>query len=351
MKSIFSKKIASGYIVIIALVSSLATYFITNHINNTNKVENAIDQSITNQQANTETSNNASCNYDVKRLRGYGFIKPLLFVDNKCEGEKLEPIKQKITSLIDDLRKSGTINTASVYLKDYSHNEWMSVNENEKYKPGSLLKVPELITFLRMNEEKPGILDKKVTYSHTYTIDKKPKYLSKSIKLGSSYTIRELLNYMIAYSDNNATLLLNDNIDVPTFKKVFTDIGLAAPDWKSSEFPITAKDYSCFMRVLYNASYLTIDDSEYATQLLSKCDFKEGMVKGFPENTKMAHKFGESGDQNEQQLHESAIIYINDKPFLLTIMTKGSDPQKLPGVISQIASTINQQMNVVQNTL
>jgi len=250
-----------------------------------------------------------------------------------------------VYQLIENYKKNKVITSASVYLKAYSTNDWTSINPDEKFKPGSLLKVPELITFLRMNEIKPGILDKVILFDKPFDSAKKPEFVSKSIQLGQKYTVRELLTYMIAYSDNNATYILNTLIDVDVFKKVFTDLDLPAPDWNASDYPLTASDFSLFMRALFNASYLTIEDSEFATKLLSKSDFKEGILKSLPPSIKAIHKFGEAGDLVEKQLHESAVIYLDNSPYLVTIMTKGNDMKKLPEVISQISSLIYQNMN------
>ena len=84
--------------------------------------------------------------------------------------------------------------------------------------------------------------------------------------------------------------------------------------------------------------------SEIATKLLSQCDFKEGMLAGLPINTKVAHKFGESGTPQEQQLSESAIIYLNDNPYAITIMTKGKDYKQLPQIIKEISNATYQFM-------
>lgn len=341
MKPFYKKNIQLGYFVLILLISCLFTFYVTkeNFISN-NELITKNDEN----ESSLEKNIGSGCEYKVSRLGGYQYIKPLLYVDNVEQSEALSPLKQNLNTLIDQLRKDGTINLASVYLKDYSNNGWISINEKETYSPGSLLKVPELITYLRMNEDNPGLLDKKLTFSHTYTMDKSPKYVSKSIELGKQYTIRELLNYMIAYSDNNATMLLNDNIDVAVFKRVFTDIGLKAPNWNGNDYPITVFDFNYFMRELYNASYLNITDSEYAIELLSRSDFNDGIVKGIPENTKIAHKFGEAGNDKVKELHESAIVYLGNKTYLLTIMTKGENPQKLPEVISKISSIVYQNM-------
>lgn len=339
MKTILFKKIPMYFIIAVIILSIGITYVVTSKF-----LENKMQQS-------ESSSVNSSTTYKIKRLDGFKYVKPLMFVDDTNESENLSSVKQSVVGLIDNYKKNNIITSASVYLKIYETNEWTSINPDEKFKPGSLLKIPELITFLKMNEKNPGLLDKEVLYDKPFKLDKKPEFLSKSIQLGHKYKIRELLNYMIAYSDNNATLLLNGIIDVDVFKKVFTDLGMSTPDWNSSDFPLTSYDVSLFMRTLYNASYLTIEDSEFASKLLSQSDFKDGILKSLPKNTKVIHKFGEGGDANEKQLHESAIIYIDEKPYLLTIMTKGTDMQKLPEVINEISSLVFQNMKTSSSSM
>jgi beta-lactamase class A len=145
-------------------------------------------------------------------------------------------------------------------------------------------------------------------------------------------------------------MLLNENIDVKTFKKVFTDLGLSEPDWFAKNYPISVNEYSIFMRALFNAGYLNIRDSEFAVELLTKSDFKNGIVNGLPSSVQLAHKFGESGDAREKQLHESAIIYLNNNPILITIMTKGKDMSKLPEVIKETSNLVYNQMQSIKNT-
>jgi beta-lactamase class A len=91
------------------------------------------------------------------------------------------------------------------------------------------------------------------------------------------------------------------------------------------------------MNVLYDAGYLTIANSEYAISLLSESEFKEGIVKGVPNTVRVAHKYGEWGEPGSRELHESALIYMNKSPYLLTIMTKGTDSKKLAEAVSRIS--------------
>jgi beta-lactamase class A len=331
MKLLAHKK-SLGILAFSMIATNAFTYYYANKKNNleTEEVSN--------------TDGNATASYKVKRISGYNFIKPILVVDEQYESNHLNPVKQNLTNLIDNYKKIGVINSASVYIKEFNGNGWTGINTEEKFMPGSLMKVPELIAYLKMNEIKPGTLDKVILFDKIESRDRKTNFNSKSIQLGKKYTVRELLKYMISYSDNNATALLNNNIDLEIFKKVFTDLNLPAPDWSAKTYPITAREFSVFMRALYNGTYLNDENSEIATKLLSQCDFKEGMLAGLPPNTKVAHKFGESGTPQEQQLSESAIIYLNDNPYAITIMTKGKDYKQLPQIIKEISNATYQYM-------
>ena len=329
MNSILLKKIPLYYTLGVILLTATIAYSVTYYFDN--KEKNKI----------LELSNASnSCTYNIERLDGYPFIKPIMFVDDICEGDNLATMKKEITNLIENYKNYQGVISASVYLKEFSHNEWIGVNEEEKYEPGSLFKVPILIAYLKMNEEHPGVLDKEILFNQQFSIDKVVAYKSKSIQLGKSYKVRELLKFMIEYSDNNATALLNNNLKPEVLLKLFKDLELELPNISAKQYFFTVKQYSLFMRAIFNATYLSIDDSEYAAELLNKCDFKDGIRKGVPASVKMAHKFGESGTPTEKQLHESAIIYLDNKPYLLTIMTKGKDNASLSKLISEISAMV-----------
>ncbi len=320
--------------IILAVLSAGGTYFITKEY---------IDKSTANIPAIQDTQL-YNCGIKVTRLNGYEYIKPILFAENPCPSPRLDNVRADIETLINSYKTPGTIANASVYLKHANTADWMSINEDEKYLPGSLMKVPELITFMKMNEKNPGLLNKKILYDRELAPQKNAVYLSKAIEVGKTYTIKELLYYMIAYSDNNATMVLNSMMDLTIFKKTFIDLGIPAPDLSKKDIPLTAKEFSFFMRAIYNACYLNIDDSEFCAELLSHSDFENGLVKGLPKNSKVAHKFGEAGDGNYAHFSESGIIYTAGSTYIVTIMTKGKDLKKLPAVVSEISSHIYKQV-------
>ena len=285
-----------------------------------------------------------SCDLNIARLKGFEFIHPLLYAEPNCESQELSSHKLEIEAVINSNKVAGNISAASVYLREFKQAQWISINENETYSPGSLLKVPELIAIYKMNEMNPGFLDRSIVYNGSTANNRIISFESKHVAVGKSYTIKELLYYMIVYSDNDATIMLNKVIDKSVFNDVFSDNGLKEPVDKSSSYPITARDYSIFMKELYNASYLNFKDSEACLSLLSKSEFKDGLLSGLPANSTVVHKFGEGGFDNAPNFSESAIVYSSGKSYLLTVMTKGTDMKKLPKVIGEISKKVYEIM-------
>lgn len=337
----------------VSLTACLALLIFTNLVNYfwvSNQNRNAFEEEANYAEDNISElsiSQHAICSYNIARLNGYRFIRPLIFAEPSCETESMHSVRKALEEHIQSLKETGRIKNASVYVRLFQRGEWISIEDREKYSPGSLLKVPELITIMKMKEKDPGVLNKKLLFDRPVETHKTATFVTKGIELGKSYTVRELLYYMIAHSDNNATYLLNRFMDFATFKKVFTDLGLEEPDMTSSEYNISARDFSVFMKVLYNASYLSIQDSEFCTELLSKCDFKKGLVSGIPEDCTIAHKFGEGGDASTQtfNLSESGLVYCKDKTYLVTIMTKGSDMKALAPIISGISKLVHKELD------
>ena len=91
---------------------------------------------------------------------------------------------------------------------------------------------------------------------------------------------------------------------------------------------ITAHQVATMFRVLYNATYLSRDDSEKALQLLSQVSFTQGLWRAWPTSTVVSHKLGlvgiaPNGVTTEHELHDCGIVYAQD-PYLMCVMTRGA---------------------------
>jgi beta-lactamase class A len=325
-----SKKKALTAVLAASVLCSAATYIVVNKVS-VKKEETSV--------------NSGECSYNIKRLLGYEYIKPLEYAEPENESALYSSFKSKVDALVAEKKKAGVLNNASVYLRDFKKGNWMSFQGKVPFHPGSLVKVPILISYLKFEEHRPGILNAPVTFEAGQYIPSQ-SYNSKQIEVGKTYTIRELLEYMIKYSDNNATFLLKKNLDVAQFKKTYDNVGLPVPNIMDVNYSLSAEDFSVFLKVLFNAGYLSIANSEYAIKLLTECDFKEGFLKGLPAGTPVAHKFGEWGDGGVQhELHESGIIYLDGEAYILTVMTSGKNIQDLTKTIQEITQVFYQEID------
>ena len=73
--------------------------------------------------------------------------------------------------------------------------------------------------------------------------------------------------------------------------------------------------------------------------------FTKGIMGGVPSDMVVAHKFGEntnylnSGIVANHELHDCGIVYYSNHPYLLCVMTRGTDLSALQGAIEDISRT------------
>lgn len=274
--------------------------------------------------------------YERRYKDEYKFISPLLECEN-FESAELSYFDSDIKSVADNLMQNGTIDDISYYFRDLNNGVWVGIQEDKKFAPASLMKLPLMISYLKQSEETPEILD----LSYVFTQDES-NYEMQNIEpeqvmsLGSSYTVGDLMYRMIVFSDNSALKILSKN-SINFRSRVFSDLGIDIPETIEGEDFIDVRTYSRFFRVLYNASYLNLQNSNNALGILSKTQFKDGLIAGVPSHVVVAHKFGEREKDGVKQLHDCGIVYHPEKPYLICVMTRGQDFDKLALAIAEIS--------------
>lgn len=331
------KKVPMIYMLVAALLWAVASVIAIEH---SRKADRPASPAVTNMMNETQ----GSCDYDLARLTGYHYIHPLYLAERTCESGSFITLKSQIDAFVQNMKSTGDLFEASVYLKDLNSGDWMDYDPAGTYEPGSLFKVVAMITIFRMAEKDPTLFEKEITFNQNDPAAPTQTFNSEMIQRGTKYKVKDLLRYMVVHSDNNATSLLNKVMDVGIFTSVFSDLGLRKPKKHEFNYTMSVKEYSRFMSVLYDGGYLTIPASEIATSLLSECVFDQGIKKLLPKDVMVAHKFGESGQPNNRQLHESAIVYLNERPYLLTIMTRGISSEKLAEMISELSRMTYEHM-------
>lgn len=328
-----SKKTFWGSLLLVAILSSLSTYLLVRPSDSSGKNSRQVRAQ--------KASERVTCPLDVLRLNvkgKYNYVSPLLLSDIACSSPELDSIKNTVDSYIQEKKKSGVLTQASVYLKMHRNGYWFEINGNAMYNPGSLMKVAIMLAYLRDSEEQPALLDKMLLLtSKINNIGIKQIRTSAPLEIGKSYSVRNLITEMIVNSDNDATDLLNRNINRNTFASVMSDLGSRTPDLDDPNFEMSVLEYNRYLRVLYNGSYISRSNSDWALGLLTKSNYKGALVKLLPNDLMVAHKFGERPYQDGFNFHEGGIVYLKNNPYTVVVMTKGKDYQALPDFVADIS--------------
>src|SRR5581483_7581107 len=256
--------------------------------------------------------------------------------------------KFQLTDFVDNIVNSGRVDSLSVYVRDLNNGPWVGVNESEQFIGGSLLKVPILIAYLKLSESDPSVLSKAIAYKNVIADNTQYFSSGKQIEVGKTYTVKDLLDYLIKYSDNNAAELLSGNLPSESFDDVFEALGQGRPN-VNEPYPVNTVTYSGFFRILFNASYLSKADSETALKMLTETTFTKGITYLLPSGITVAHKFGERGDENVDQLHDCGIVYYPNHPYLLCIMSTGKNFDSMASAIASVSKFVYDQIDTNPN--
>lgn len=139
-------------------------------------------------------------------------------------------------------------------------------------------------------------------------------------------------------------------MDDKSFVDIVTDLGIPRPADGSAQFTVDPKQYALFLRVLYNATYLDAQMSDYALTMLSQTDFNDGLRAGVPATVDVAHKFGEGQTPQDKidgvkELHDCGIVYDANNPYALCIMTKGTDFTAQSAAIRDVSARVYQYVS------
>lgn len=278
----------------------------------------------------------------------YRYINPLLGL-NLPATSHFPTLRKNMRDAIDQALDEKQARNISVYFKDANSGEWFGENLDELYSPASMMKVLTMIAYLKYAEVEPAVLTSKLEYDGK-TDRNATEFFPSPVQIESGwYSIDTLIDHMIRYSDNNAALILNEYLAHTRFdvlNQAYLDLGIDKINPEDDYITVTS--YSLMFRVLYNATYLSRAMSEKALGILAQTDFLRGIMAGVPQDLVVAHKFGEFGINDElggvlkRELHDCGIIYDGEHPYLLCVMTKGNDPEKLASVVARISSVVYQ---------
>ncbi len=222
----------------------------------------------------------------------------------------------------------------SIYFEYLPTGANIAISKDAEFYPASLLKVPVAMAVAKKVERGEWKWTNELVLM---TTDKDDKFgdLYKE-KTNSTFTIEELVRRSLLESDNTANFILVRNLEVEEIKDVYDHMGLIG--FLKTDGKLSAKRYSVIFRTLYNASYLSEENSQKLLSYLSQSPFKEYIQSVLPSEIVFAHKIGVSAD--EELYLDSGIVYAENRPYLLVVIIKSNTEQKAKEKMKDISGRV-----------
>lgn len=257
--------------------------------------------------------------HDVEEVRAkYPLIDPARhLIAQEHFLSTLQPLRERVHALVEEEAKRGV--HVSVYIEFLNTGANISVNNDERYWPASLAKVPLAMAVMGTIESGIWTLDQVVTLEESDKTEISSRIHTNPV--GTKFTVRELLEALLIHSDNTAYYILGRNVPVSEVSAVREAIGLE--QLFDQEGEVTAREYSRLFRSLYTASYLNRQNSQFLLDLLNRAAFTDFLRDPVPGEVPFPHKFGMGPSQNTYS--DSGIVYVENRPYLITVLVRAED--------------------------
>lgn len=271
-------------------------------------------------------------------IKQYPLIDPSRnFIDQKHFLSTIEPARQEMKRVVADREKTG--NRMGVYFEFLNTGANVSINQDERFYPASLSKMPTVFAVMKKIEKGEWKLANELVL---FTEDQDDHFGELYKKTpGTRFTIEKLLRETLINSDNTAHKILVRNLKSEDYTDIFEALGVE--ELFDKNYDITAKEYSRIFRALFTSTYLNRENSQKILAWLSETNFNEFLGAGVPSEVVFSHKIGEAYQQ--AAFLDSGIVYVPQRPYLITVMVQIKDgngikeAQEIMKELSKIAYT------------
>jgi len=239
-----------------------------------------------------------------------------------------------IQPLRDELNKLGINPNISIYFEYLNTGANISVNKDAEFFPASLLKLPVALAAVKKIQDGQWQWNNELVLMRS---DKDEGFgdLYKQ-EIGTRLTIEQLVTLSLVKSDNTAYRILLRNIDPAEVERVQRGLGIEELFFDDGD--ISAKRYSVIFRSLYNSSFLSEVNSQKILSIMAQVGFTDYLASGLPKNTLFSHKIGASSEKGVYL--DSGIVYLKNRPYLLTVMMRTSDEAEAREIMKRTSSAI-----------
>lgn len=230
---------------------------------------------------------------------------------------------------------------------DAKPGETILINTEARFHAASTMKVPVMIELFRQVEAGQRKLDDTVEVTNTFTSihDGTPYRLSASEDsdgeiykaLGTRLSYRTLLEAAITVSSNLATNILIEHLGAKNVQATVDRLNASGmqvlrgvEDQKAFDAGKNNTTDAAGLMTLFEAigqgRAVSRTASDQMVEILKRQKFVDGIPAGLPPGTSVAHKTG-----NITRIHHDAGIVYGPRPYVLVVLVRGIQDQKVSG--------------------
>jgi beta-lactamase class A len=221
------------------------------------------------------------------------------------------------------------------------------IDAEKSFHAASTMKVPVMIEAFRQAEAGQRSLDAPIRVGNTFKsiVDGSPYELSATEDsdgevykaIGKTMTLRELVTASITVSSNLATNILIEELGAENVRKTVAALGgdgmvvlRGVEDQKAFDKGLsnttTARALMVLLDKIARGEAVSREASRGMADILRMQQFNDAIPAGLPAGVPVGHKTG-----NITRIHHDAAIVYADKPYVLVLLTRGIDDQKVSG--------------------
>lgn len=226
----------------------------------------------------------------------------------------IQPLREYLKALPEQNKDWAEM---SIYFEVLKTGSNITVNPDLKIWPASLAKLPVAMATMKKVESGAWDLSTMIKLEEKDADTVGNPGIEKEI--GRSYDIKFLLERLLLQSDNTAYRMLTKNFINNEINEISEQVGLEELVIQGGK--ISAKDYTRLLRVLYIASYLNEEHSQFILELMQESEFSNFIRAGLPKEVPFSHKWGTN--IAFQVYSDSGIVYVENRPYMISVMIQG----------------------------
>jgi beta-lactamase class A len=253
-------------------------------------------------------------------------------------------LKARVQKLIET---SGA--EVAVVMRTVDGTQELLIDPDKTFHAASTMKVPVMIELYRQVEAGTLKLDEPLAIKNEFhsIVDGSVYQLSVGDDsdaevykaIGKTMTLRELCDVMITVSSNFAANLLIERVGAENVRKTVTRLGAdgmvvlrGVEDQKAFDKGLnnatTARALAVLMQTLAQGHAVSAKADAEMIAVLKRQKFRDAIPSGIPDGTPVAHKTG-----NITKIHHDAAIVYGPRPYVLVILVRGIEDQKVSGAL------------------